>query len=480
MSGASTTMERDLLRLPVVGALLRRRGVQTSLRVALLALAVVMVLQGLFGSQLAPKNLATLLTWVHYRGLLVLALLLVGNLFCYACPIVLVRDLGRKIARPFLDWPRRLRNKWLAIVLFVGVLFAYELLDLWGDPWLTAWLVIGYFGVALLVDVVFRGASFCKFVCPVGQFNFLASTASPLEVKVKDPATCDTCVGNECLRGAPATPERPAKRGCELGLFLPKKVGNLDCTACLDCVHACPEQNVGVVTRTPGSELFDGRSRSGIGPLSARPDLAFLAAVFTFGALLNAFGMVSPVYALQQMMSAALGIRTEWPILGILFVVALVIEPIVLLGLAAWWTRRMLGRREGVRPIAMRYAFALVPLGFGVWLSHYCFHFLTGLLTVVPVVQSLVRDVAGTALLGAPDWSLGGMAEEAVYPTELGLLALGFVVSLAVTWRLAAADDPARPVRPFAPWAVVLSLLLGAAIWLLSQPMEMRGTFLGT
>src|SRR5690606_21259363 len=138
-------------------------------------------------------------------------------------------------------------------------------------------------------------------------FNFLSSTVSPTEVKVKDAAVCDECEGNECLRGAAATHERPAKRGCELGLFLPKKVGNLDCTLCLDCVHACPEGNVGLLTRTPGDELADTRSRSGVGPLGLRPDLAVLAVVFTFGALLNAFGMVSPVYALQQWMADLLG-----------------------------------------------------------------------------------------------------------------------------------------------------------------------------
>ncbi|MFG0319744.1 MAG: 4Fe-4S binding protein, partial [Planctomycetota bacterium JB042] len=269
-SASATTLERDLLETPLVGALLRRRGWQLAARGALLALAIVMVLQGLYGSQLAPKNLSTLLTWVHYRGFLVLALLLVGNVFCTACPIVLVRDLGRKIVRPFLSWPRALRNKWIAIGLFVGVLYAYELLDLWGDPWATAWLVLGYFGAALLVDVLFRGASFCKFLCPVGQFNFVSSTVSPVEVAVKDRTVCDTCSGNECLRGAPATPSTPARRGCELGIFLPKKVGNLDCTLCLDCVHACPEENVTLTTRTPGLELADPTSRSGVGPLQSR------------------------------------------------------------------------------------------------------------------------------------------------------------------------------------------------------------------
>jgi hypothetical protein len=33
-------------------------------------------------------------------------------------------------------------------------------------------------------------------------------------------------------------------------------------------------------------------------------------------------------------------------------------------------------------------------------------------------------------------------------------------------------------LRIFAPWAVLLALLFAAAIWLMGQPMEMRGTFL--
>ena len=38
-----------------------------------------------------------------------------------------------------------------------------------------------------------------------------------------------------------------AQRGCELYLFQPKKAGNLDCTFCLDCVKACPHDNVALL-----------------------------------------------------------------------------------------------------------------------------------------------------------------------------------------------------------------------------------------
>jgi polyferredoxin len=38
------------------------------------------------------------------------------------------------------------------------------------------------------------------------------------------------------------------------------KVGNLDCTMCLDCVHACPHDNIALVTRIPGAESARARA----------------------------------------------------------------------------------------------------------------------------------------------------------------------------------------------------------------------------
>jgi len=470
----------DLLRVPVVGRFLHWRHARTAMQIPMLLVSVVMILHGLIGPPLAPKNLATLLAWVHYRGLLVLGLLAAGNIFCMACPFMLPREWARRVFRPRWNWPRRLRNKWLALALFVLVLYSYELFDLWGAPAATACLILAYFVGALVVDGAFKNASFCKFVCPIGQFNFVASTMSPLEVAVRDPAVCRTCRTKDCIRGRreAENPFHVIQRGCELALFQPRKTGNMDCTFCLDCVHACPHDNIGISGRMPGSELWVDPVRSGIGRFSRRPDLSTLATVFVFGALLNAFGMVSPVYALESWLAGVLRLPHEAPILGLLFATFLIVEPVVLLGLAAWATGRLTGSREGVLSIAKRYVYALVPLGFGVWVAHYAFHFLTGLWTVVPVTQHALAQ-AGWRVLGEPRWGMGGLPAANVYPMELGFLGLGFVGSLLVAYRLAETDQPERPIRAFAPWAALCVVLLVAALWLLSQPMEMRGTFLG-
>ena len=66
----------------------------------------------------------------------------------------------------------------------------------------------------------------------------------------------------------------------------------------MDCVEACPHENVGLIAVIPGKELWSGEPRSSIGPLAKRFDLAVLVFILVFGALANAAGMIAPVAAL--------------------------------------------------------------------------------------------------------------------------------------------------------------------------------------
>lgn len=467
----------DVLRWPLVGPFLRWRHARASLQFVLLLVAVVLILHGLFGPQVAPANLATVLSWVQYRGWLILALLVAGNFFCTACPFVLIRDQGRRLTAPSRKWPRRLRVKWIGIALFIGVLFAYELFDLWALPRATAWLVLGYFAAALAIDLQFTGATFCKYLCPIGQFSFVASTMSPLELQVRQPETCRTCRTVDCIKGRrdEAVPSRVLRRGCELALFLPSKVGNLDCTFCMDCVQACPHDNIAVATRVPGLELVDPRRRSGIGWLARRRDVAALAVLFVFGGLINALGMTASARAMEQSLVNLLGVRSEGPVLAALFAIVLIAIPISLLGIAGMLTATL--TRRGLSSwldVVTRYSYALVPLGFGVWLAHYGFHLLTGVLTLIPVTQSAVLDLIGWPALGTPLWQLTGMRPGLVFPIEVGVILMGAGGSLVLAYLISERDYLERRVIATIPWAVVTIAITVAALWITSQPMDMR------
>ena len=151
------------------------------------------------------------------------------------------------------------------MILVAFYLWAYEAFALWDRPAWTAAIIAGYFVMAFVIDGLFRGASFCKYLCPIGQFNFVQSQVSPLEVTVHDPDVCARCRTRDCIRGRDGIP------GCELGLFQPRKVGNLDCTFCLDCVHSCPHENVGILPVVPGPRPGDVGRPVALGHRPAEP-----------------------------------------------------------------------------------------------------------------------------------------------------------------------------------------------------------------
>ena len=437
-------------------------------------LAAVTIYDGLRGPQVGAMNLAGVLPWIHWRGLLILGLLAAGNVFCMACPFTVPRTLARRWLPQGRSWPRWLRNKWLAVALLALFFWAYEAFALWDIPWWTAWIILAYFAAAFVIDGLFRGASFCKYVCPIGQFNFVQSLISPLEVKVREPAVCASCQTKECIRGRDDVP------GCELHLYQPRKSSNMDCTFCLDCIHACPHDNVGILSQYPGTALWHDSFRSGLGRFSNRPDLAVLIVVLAFGAFVNAAGMVAPVLEWRDQAAALLPHRSPLLVTSLAYFLGLVVLPGLLVGISA-----ALGRWSGQLEVssvevAIRFSYALAPLGFSMWLAHYSFHFLASFDAVVPAVQRFVSD------LGWGGGSAGEMAGAGaccravahwIPRLEILFLDLGLLLSLYAAYRisLARSHRVSQALKLGAPWVALLVLMFACGVWIVLQPMQMRG-----
>lgn len=460
----------DLLRLPLLGRVLRSKRGRLWLQIPLLLIAIVLIYDGFTGPKLAPQNLAASVVWIQYRGLVMLALLLVGNLFCMGCPFTIPRTIAMRVSGRGRRWPRALRNKWPAVIFFVAFLFLYEWLDLWSSPALTAWLIIGYFIGAFALEALFAESPFCKYICPLGTFNFIASTASPTHVTVRDRDICRTCAGKECVNGSNRA------LGCGTELFPPALQSNLDCVFCLDCARACPYDNVALAVRPPGHELIQRA-------WSRRWDLSFLILVFAFASLSNAFGMVPPFYELASWLSGLIGTTNEFILLGLIFTLLNLILPGAV-GLGAAWLSRSFGNAaEPLRVSFSRFAPAFVPLAFAVWLAHYGFHFSTGALTIVPIAQNFLLDHGLPWFGTAPNWELGKILPgNWILPLQTIIVLIGFGLSLYVGNRISRRDfsHPAIAVRVLLPWIVVFFLMAVAALTTFNLPMEMRGTiFLG-
>ncbi len=490
----------DLLRLPGLRRLVRWKYARFAFQLPLLLLAIMAIVDGLTGRQLAPRNLATASVWLHYRGLVVIALALFGNAFCAACPLMLTRGpskwLGAWLPRK-LAWPQALRNKWFVISLTLAFLWSYEVFDLWASPWLTAWLAIGYFAAALLVDVLFPAGTFCRYVCPLGNFNFALSAVSPTQIRAVDADVCRTCEHKPCLHGretrARLSPGggvsdgRPAFiplsditnpngegvfPGCETNLFVPAIESNMDCTYCLNCVRACPYDNVALGLRAPGRELAHAPWRR-----RGRLAVMMLGVLLAFWGVMNALAMVGPFFTFARTLADALHTTNEGVLIGAMY-----------------------GRRDrrrgccsrsvpppsptcwGARPrgpwrALQRWGYVVVALGFGFWGAHYLFHFLTGAAAALPVFEHFF-SYRGFPI--DPDWRLAQMVPTRwLFPIQAVITAVYALLALVIALRIGLRDFGRRGV--LAMWPMVLFVLAFVVVQLLvlSQPMEMRGTLLG-
>ncbi len=481
----------DVLQVPVIGRILRGRWGRLILQVPLVIFAVVLVIDGLTGPVEASRNLATVAPWVHYRGLVVLALLLAGNLFCMACPFTVPRTLAKHLSIRGKRFPKILRNKWIAILSLFTLFFLYEWLDLWASPALTAWLIVAYFVASFVMEAAFTESAFCKYVCPLGTFNFVYSSVSPTQIGVKNPAMCAACVGKECVNGsyAPQVAIRidqipvfnadgssnstqpkeirysPAGTlGCGTELFAPQIKSNLDCTFCLDCVRACPHDNASLFIRQPGRELTQPES------WAKRWDLSLLVICLAFMGVTNAFGMVPPIYELQAWMIRNLGFQNELPMLVIIFGVGNLLLPLVATVITAGLSKVFADSDFSVREITAAFAPAFVPVGFAIWFAHYSFHFLIAPFSIFPVFQEFLGQSGNwAAFSGAVDLQVIGLLQMVV-------LVGGFLWSMVLAQRAALRLYQRAGLPGLLPWALLLLLLMLAALNIFSMPMEMRGT----
>ena len=478
---ARASQRFDVLRLPILGSFLRWRYSRFVLQFPLLLIALLSVYDGFTGRQIAGVNVAGVSVWVHYRGLVALALAVFGNLFCAACPLMLTRGPAKFLSRlmPKFSWPRALRNKYFVLGLTILYLYGYEQFDWWASPFATAWLILLYFSSALLVDTFFPAGTFCKYVCPLGNFNFALSGASPTQITARDSSVCNSCEGKYCLNGREETATSRApilgnradhvmlelpmvsstvKRtlgsfpGCETDLFVPTMTTSTDCTLCLNCARACPYDNVALTVRSPAFEAEHSRPKS---------DWALFVTVLAWAGLVNAFAMIPPYFTLAAWLSGALGTRNEALLLAIIQIVGIG-SGVGLTWLAARASR---GSLRDWTPV-------LLPMALALWGGHYLYHFVTGSSALWPnTVIALQR--LGLPLPNVPMPGVSRRDDIFIYQVVVTYLGLG--LSAWAAWKRA---SRAKNLGALVPQLVLIMVFEALTLLIFSQPMQARGSLL--
>ena len=148
----------------------------------------------------------------------------------------------------------------------------------------------------------------------------------------------------------------------------------MDCTFCLDCVKACPQDNIGILAIAPGRDLVKDPVRSSLGRFSRRLDIAALALVLVFSAFVSAAAMVVPVATWLDRMTARYSMASTLPFISLFFLIALVLTPALLMSTVMAAGRALAHVAKPNRELFCRFSMALLPVGLAMWGAHVLFH----------------------------------------------------------------------------------------------------------
>lgn len=473
----------SLFRLPGVKALVRLRHFRTVLQLLVVGVFALVVCAGLYGDQLAERNIAPLLTWTVWWGGLVLVILFAGKAWCYVCPWDALAGWAERLVfwrkrtgvGLGLAWPRRLRNVWLATGFFVGLTWLELGFGVTMSPRATALIALGMVSLALLCALVFERRAFCRYACLVGRVSGLYALFSASEVRPADRSVCRSCRTKDCFHGN--------ERGdaCPTGLFPGALRSNTYCIDCLECVKSCPSDNMRVNARPWGADLaVEGH---------ARKDEAYLALLMLSITGFHGLTMTGSWRRMLAWLEGTLGL----PYLASfsLGMTLLMLGPIAVYALLVRLTTLLAGSREvSFRTAFVRFAYSVLPIALFYHLAHNLEHLLMEGQKVVALASNPFGFAPGQSwsvlgVAGSGEWDLFGTARLSLPPlvslpslwvVQVLLVLIGHVYSLWV------ADRTARRLYPGAgaafrsqlPMLVGMVLFSVFSLWLLKQPMEMR------
>jgi hypothetical protein len=162
------------------------------------------------------------------------------------------------------------------------------------------------------------------------------------------------------------------------------------------------------------------------------------------------------------------------PASGLVFVAFVLLLPFLLASACSWLSLKFGATATRWREHLCGMAVLFAPLGISMWAAHFLFHLVTAALTPWPVLQRLAKDAGISSAL--PNWNIASLGFTDLPALEILLLNAGCLFTLWLLWKKTLTTSKAHRLLAFLPWAVLACALYALGIWIIFQPMEMRGT----
>jgi polyferredoxin/YHS domain-containing protein len=463
----------DLLESRLVRFLVTSRVVRFAAQAVMVGLFFLIIAAGLFGNQNPALNIAPILTWTVWWGGLVILIMFAGKAWCWVCPWDAVAGWMEKLRfwkktdeglSLNLKWPKPLRNIVIATLLFVGLTWIELGFGVTMKPAITAYLALAMLLMAIVSAFLFEKKGFCRYACLVGRVSGLYAMFSGVEVRSKSQSVCRSCPGKECVNGS-----RTAY-GCPTFLFPGYLASNTYCIQCMECVQACPENNLSLNLRPWGADLVSQHR--------PRTDEAYLALLMLSITGFHGLTMTPNWGRLTEWLSGSFSLGNL--LAFSLGMALLMLAPILIYALLVRLSYR-LGAADSAgggltfHDYFVRYAYALLPIALFYHLAHNMEH----LLMEGPKVAALLSDPFGWNwnLLGTAHWRVPPLVSlDVLWIVQVILVLVGHVYSLWIAHHTSRRlfPDAASARWSQAPMLIAMIAFSIFSLWLLKQPMEMR------
>jgi len=469
----------NLARVPLIGSAIQRMAasvwVLLSLKLLMVLFFLTVIVAGLFGTPVAERNFATVVTWNLWWSALVFSIFLFGSAWCSVCPWDaiahwLVRRRLWKRAEPnnSLNWrvPRYLNNVWPALALFIGLTWLELGVGITINPYATAAVALLMVVLATVSLALFQRKAFCRNFCPVGRTVGFYSQLAAVELRPIDEQICADCKTLECYHG------NETIDACPTWLVMGRLNQNSYCTSCGNCSQSCPQQNIAWRLRSPSSEAIH----------SARP--RWDEAWFMLGLLaLTAFHGVTMMPFWQGWMSQLARMIGDSGRLLWSFSIGLSLCLIIVAGLYAlsillvhYLTKTQLEYRRCFSEMA----FVALPLAFSYHMAHNLNHLVReggNLWTVItnPLgTDTLPLTMAEKHQRHMHMW----LSQDSLYLVQTGLMIFGFLITLQIIrsrgQKLMSAETQHQWGFRLSPILSFVIAIMSFHLWMLMQPMIMR------
>ena len=356
---------------------------------------------------------ATTMIWDVWHPLLAFTVLLLGRLWCFACPIGAVGDWTQSVFSLKKKYPEKYRNLWIAVILFLFIFAAERHLFMFTrNPPNTAYLLLFFTALAVVMGAIFEKRSFCRYICPIGLVLGVFSMLSAIELRCKSRKTCHDHDIKECVIG------NENGKACPVGEFPQTMERNNQCIMCMECVKSCSKDNIRLSPRLPSADIIKSRK--------THPDEAYLIhgiiIIFLFvmgmerfqfrNVIINFVRSTAPFDTMTYYNFFVLYWRNMW---------AVTIFALITLGAAGLMYLSAKASFSGgnAKQKFTDLSYAFIPLSLSVYLAENTFRLLKGLFFIIKNTGELFGKV----------WEYA-VDFETINHLQIILLAAGFIFTL--------------------------------------------------